>query len=44
MGRRQVADGRWPGRENEAPVDGRLGEEARGRFSPKMDVGVSIYR
>ena len=39
VGRRQVADGRWPGTENEAPAAGRLGEEARGMFSPKMDVG-----
>ena len=44
VGQCQVADGRWPGTENEAPAAGRLGEEARGRFSPKMDVGVSIYR
>ena len=35
-GQRQVAGRRWPGTENEAPVAGRLGEDARGRFSPKM--------
>ena len=43
-GQSQVAGRRWPGTENETPAAGRLGEDARGRFSPKMARGGGLNR